>query len=272
MMMKSLMLHVAHDEELDGRMQVALDIARRFESHLTLVQPSMVQDFVAFDMAGGSHFIGQAYDAAEEARVKLKARIEADLGNEGVNWDWQIMDSSSRVAVLAEVARLCDLSILSLDKDRRGSAQPGRTLAGDLVMNSRTPVLAIPPGIGSFSFGTAMIAYDGGPEASYAIRCAAPLLAQCDDVVLVEIDTDDEALPLTDAADYLARSGAKVRIEAATNAGRTIEEQLLASADTHSADFMVMGAYGHRRWREALFGGVTHYLLAESKIPLLMAH
>ncbi|MEQ1540005.1 MAG: universal stress protein, partial [Sphingorhabdus sp.] len=50
------------------------------------------------------------------------------------------------------------------------------------------------------------------------------------------------------------------------------EEQLVGAAARFGADFLVMGAYGHSRWREALFGGVTHYILAETKVPVLLAH
>jgi nucleotide-binding universal stress UspA family protein len=94
----------------------------------------------------------------------------------------------------------------------------------------------------------------------------------CDDVVLVEVSIGGETFPQVDAADYLARIGAKLRVESVAKAGRTVEEQLLASTNQFAADFMVMGAYGHHRWREALFGGVTHYVMAETQIPLLLAH
>jgi nucleotide-binding universal stress UspA family protein len=33
-----------------------------------------------------------------------------------------------------------------------------------------------------------------------------------------------------------------------------------------------MGAYGHGRLTEALFGGVTRRMLAESSIPLVLGH
>jgi nucleotide-binding universal stress UspA family protein len=33
-----------------------------------------------------------------------------------------------------------------------------------------------------------------------------------------------------------------------------------------------MGAYGHSRMREAVFGGVTRDLLRDSPLPLLLAH
>lgn len=270
--MKSLMLHVGHDDGFDGRLELALDLARALDAHLTLVQPCLAQDFVAFDMAGGAHFIAQAYAAAEKARSELKGRVEADLANEGVAWDWQAIDGASTVEILAEVARFSDLAIVSLDNDRRGAGQPGRSLVGDLAMSSRTPVLAVPPGVAKLSLGTAMIAYDGGPEASFAIRSATRLLAACTSVKIASVDADPADFPQSDAASYLARHGINAEIVPLAKGDKTIEEVLLAASKDLGADLLVMGAYGHSRWREALFGGVTHYVLAETKIPVLLAH
>jgi nucleotide-binding universal stress UspA family protein len=38
------------------------------------------------------------------------------------------------------------------------------------------------------------------------------------------------------------------------------------------ADLLVMGAYGHSRVREMVFGGVTRDMLANCAIPVLMMH
>jgi nucleotide-binding universal stress UspA family protein len=270
--MKSLMLHVNHDDGFDSRLQVALDIVRRFDAHLTLVQPCMAQEFIAFDMVGGAHFVAQAYAAAEEARADIKERVEAHLAREGINWDWQMIDGTSKCAILAEGARLADLAIVSLDNVRQGASQPGRSLVGDLTMTSRTPILAVPHGQRGFAFGTAMIAYDGGPEASFAIRSALPLLAASEHVKIAEVGIDKDELPMTDAADYLARHGIEARIEPFAKGPKTVEERLVGAAREMKADLLVMGAYGHSRWREALFGGVTRYVMSEIGIPVLLAH
>ena len=33
-----------------------------------------------------------------------------------------------------------------------------------------------------------------------------------------------------------------------------------------------MGGYGHKPWREALFGGVTRDIIGTSLLPLLLMH
>jgi nucleotide-binding universal stress UspA family protein len=39
-----------------------------------------------------------------------------------------------------------------------------------------------------------------------------------------------------------------------------------------SADLLVMGAYGHSRGRELVFGGATRTVLETMTVPVLMAH
>ncbi len=38
------------------------------------------------------------------------------------------------------------------------------------------------------------------------------------------------------------------------------------------ADLLVMGAYGHSRFREAILGGATRDMLEEAEVPVLLAH
>ncbi|VAW02993.1 Universal stress protein family protein [hydrothermal vent metagenome] len=47
---------------------------------------------------------------------------------------------------------------------------------------------------------------------------------------------------------------------------------LLRQARDIDADMIVMGAYGHSRFREAIFGGATRYMLEKATVPMLMAH
>ncbi len=48
--------------------------------------------------------------------------------------------------------------------------------------------------------------------------------------------------------------------------------ELLKVAHDLGADLIVMGAYAHGEWREALLGGVTRYMLDHADLPLLMRH
>jgi nucleotide-binding universal stress UspA family protein len=47
---------------------------------------------------------------------------------------------------------------------------------------------------------------------------------------------------------------------------------LLRHATDVAADLIVMGAYGHSRFREAILGGATRNMLEQSSITVFMAH
>lgn len=269
--MKSIMVHAGSDPGFDGRLQVALDLARRFNGHLSLILPRPPQDYVAFDMFGGAHFISEAFDAAEKERAKMQARVDEHLKVEGLPWDWQIFDGTI-VDALVNAARLGDILVMSLDDTAARAGGQGRALVSDVVTASRTPIFAVPLACKSLAFNRAMVAYDGGFEAANAVRAARPLLAATDVVRITEVEAAPEEFPVTDVAAYLSRHGVNAELAVAAKGDVSVEERLLAEAKAWHPDYLVMGAYGHGRWREAVFGGVTRFLLAEIGVPVLLAH
>ncbi len=57
-----------------------------------------------------------------------------------------------------------------------------------------------------------------------------------------------------------------------TDPGIDVGNALLSLAADTGADLLVMGAYGHQRWREIILGGVTRRLLRSMTLPVLMSH
>jgi nucleotide-binding universal stress UspA family protein len=55
-------------------------------------------------------------------------------------------------------------------------------------------------------------------------------------------------------------------------AGGAVAETLLAEANAIGAGLVVMGGYGHSRFRELVFGGVTEHVIRAAALPVLMAH
>jgi nucleotide-binding universal stress UspA family protein len=269
MTMKSIMVHAGSDPAFESRMQAGLDLARRFSGHMSLVLPRPTQDYVAFDMFGGAHFIAEAFDAAEKARSKLCARTDDRLKAEDVPWDWQLFDGTTSDALI-NASRLADILVMSLDE--AGAPGPARTWVSDVVTGSRTPVLAIPASSKRMSIDRVMIAYDGGFEAAHAVRASLPLLLAATQVRICEVELLPEAFPVTDVASYLSRHGINAEIAVAAKGDQSVEERLLAEANAWRPDLLVMGAYSHGRLRETLFGGVTRFMLGELGIPVLLAH
>lgn len=150
-------------------------------------------------------------------------------------------------------------------------------LAAYVAMNSGSPVLLIPHA-GSFDrIGTrGLIAWNASVEAIRSVRAALPLLkrAQIVDVVLFNPESRPDAFgaePGADLALYLARHDVRVNVIRKTTDEDT-GNALLSVAAEQNADLIVMGCYGHSRFREILLGGVTRVILQKSPVPVLMAH
>jgi nucleotide-binding universal stress UspA family protein len=122
-----------------------------------------------------------------------------------------------------------------------------------------------------------LIAWNASVEATHAVAAAMPLLRSASDVAVATVDAKPTRsghgeAPGHEVAAHLARHGMRVAVRNVDSAGRSESKALLDDALAFDADVIVMGAYGHSRAREFLFGGVTRDLLATSPIPLLMAH
>ena len=84
-----------------------------------------------------------------------------------------------------------------------------------------------------------------------------------------KLDTKHSAEEL---AKNLARHGIDVVLDKVDANGRGIGEVLEAYAASHQVDVLVMGAYGHARWREFILGGATKSLLSKPPLPIMFSH
>jgi len=75
-----------------------------------------------------------------------------------------------------------------------------------------------------------------------------------------------------DIGHHLARHGLNVEVKRIVSTDTDVANTLLSHAADISADFMVMGGYGHSRLREFVLGGVTRAILASMTVPVLMSH
>jgi nucleotide-binding universal stress UspA family protein len=85
-------------------------------------------------------------------------------------------------------------------------------------------------------------------------------------------DVEERESQAVDIAAHLDRHGANVEISAIDANGGTVGAVLLDEARRMSADLIVMGAYGHSRFREWILGGVTREMIAQSDTQILLAH
>ena len=274
---KTILLHIQNDASLDQRMETALSLARACDAHLSCLHVTPIEAYVAFDSFGGVFVMNDIITALDEEEARLKARMEAELTSEDLQWDYVHVTGNVPTQLLRHAA-LSDLIIVGREPHRSDFAEPKIGLLGDLLHRSTTPLFVPATDGGPVDpSGPVIVAWDGSHEAANAVRAAIGLLKLSSDVRIVQVreSTKNEAFPGTKLLQYLSRHGihAELQVEPASGAeGEGIAGVLLAYARANSAAYIVMGGYNHSRVGEFLFGGVTRTLLGDCPVPLLIAH
>ena len=266
--MKNVLVLVHDDPGQEARLQAALDLTRMLDGHLTCVDVAVLYvapgDYAG--VGGGSLLVASEAESEEANRARILPRIES----EGVAFNWiDVTDSLGEA--LRQTTALADIIVLSSPLD---TAYPDmKTAIGDVLLDSRKPVLAVPSAARAFDpFGHALVAWDGSPEAETAIRAAMPLLQKATSVTLVEIDDGSLKTPAFEAASYLARHEVATNVRTIAGAHSKPATLLIDAAASLKADYVVMGGFGHSRFVEGLFGGVTDQMLRKCPVPLFLAH
>lgn len=267
--MKNVLLLVHDDPGEEARLQAALDLTRALSGHLSCI-----------DVVQLPYLIGTDYRLADAELVLLddaprreaanRQRTEARLEKEDVNWDWA--DTTGDIAKVIE-AESVPADIIILNTAFADRAPPDmRAIVSDVVMRVRKPILAMPETArGLDTKGHVLVAWDGTAPVHETLHATIPLLALAQGVTLLEIGEIDD-LPAEEAAAYLSRHDIHARIDRTTTQEWTVADALLAACRDRQPAYCLMGAYGHARLQERLFGGVTRRMLSESPVPIILGH
>ena len=267
--MKNVLLLAHDDVGQEARLQAGLDLVRLLDGHLmcldvTVPPPALVDDSVGAVV--GTTLLVDAIDRETANRTMLERR----LAIEDVSWDW--VDAMGRLSTsLRRASRFADLIVVN----RRLDAFPipdMRAVAGEVIVKSGKPVLAVPDDAQGLDPDFAIVAFNGSPSAITAMQRAVPLLQRSRQVILTEIAAPDDESDVEEAARYLSRYGIRPRIERIAPGIDGIGQTLIGEARRHGAGLVVAGGFGHMRLHEALFGGVTRELLTHCPCPVFVAH
>ncbi len=228
-------------------------------------QPHSLADVLA-DIAAGSR------SAAALEREKITAWLER------TPHDFEVRDVRVEGAVeqgeAEEHALVSDLVVMARAKPH---ARARRALIERVLFKAGRPLLLTPAAPRERKWERFLIAWNAKAEAMRAVSAALPLLRRAQQVMVATIDAQPRSgghapAPGRDLAEYLARHDVPVEVRNSDGLGRDADRVLLDEAAAMDADAIILGAYGHSRAREFLFGGVTRALLAEAPVPLLLAH
>jgi nucleotide-binding universal stress UspA family protein len=271
----SLMVHLDLDQSNDARLQIASDIAQRFEAAvigiaaseqsapLYYVEGSWAKEFIDRDQAELARRLG---DAESQFRKALQGRSKS------IEW-------RSAVAIpgpyVARNARAADLLIAG--SRRAGSLDVARQLdPSELILQAGRPVMLVPPATKWLKFDSALVAWKDTRESRNAAAAALPLLRQFKDVTVAEV-VEDSGRPqearahVDDVVAWLRRHGVVASGVVPDRTGDAVSHLERIASDV-GADVIVAGTYGRSRANEWIFGGVSRDLLMQSKRCCFLMH
>ncbi|MFS0774236.1 universal stress protein [Sphingomonas sp. 1P08PE] len=268
---KSILVHVGPQPTSGDALAVAKQIAHRFDAALIGVAAE------SFDvpMSGVEDSL---------ALATLREQVEADLDTASARFREATEDSGLTTGwiaipgdpdrVLAVRARGADLIVANRPAKGIGSSM-APSLAS-LVLDSGTPVLVTPSHLHrDLRAERIVIGWKDTRESRRAVSDALPFLLEAEHVLVAAICKEarsDEATGLDEIVSRLERHGIKAEGRLVPRSAKCVGHDLENVAREAHADLLVLGAYGHSRFREWALGGVTEDLIERSSHHILFSH
>jgi len=263
----------------DKDLTATLKMAHAADSHLAVLvvaitPPPPVVDYGAVVLPGswqadiqkGAQELGE-----RAAAIEKLMQIESVAGDvTTAQCDVALIES-----VVAKRAMVCDLAYLT--RAPTDSVAAAQALSGILFRSPVAVILDPANALSSLRPSRVFVAWKPSREAAAAVHRALPILRQAEEVVVgifdpVMTEHDDGEDPGADCAAWLSRQGCTVTVQQYPGGGRPVGECIAQRATEFGAGLVVMGAYGHSRWRQMIFGGTTRMMTEQAGVPVLLAH
>jgi nucleotide-binding universal stress UspA family protein len=271
----------ASDGAIETACRIAARVGAQIEAFHVKIDPAAILSLAAdgYSMPISGDWIDKMVGDADQLAETTKAAFAATAKRHGLAMSASPQSPATASfraetgyapLLVARRARFFDLAVLG--RSERVVERPHTDTIEETLVRSGRPVLLAPAKVPD-EIGTKIaLGWNGSAEAVHALAAALPLLEKAASVVVMTVGAAEEEDPAA-LLDYLLTHGVTAtHRQVLPVKGVGPGEQVLAEARDLDADLLVMGAYGHRAWRELLFGGATRQVIGTSLLPVLLAH
>lgn len=279
MSIRDILVHVDDTAAAAPRLRAAADLARRFQAHLTgafpasNVPPEFLmgdESYLMFTPALVAELMKKHADALQVHSEAARLRFEAAAAEVAAPSEWRVLTGECR-AQLTAATRRSDLLVFPraaapcLGRERIEASQLALASGGPVLI---TPDGDFPPAVGK----RILVAWDGGREASRALRDAWPLIVDAEELHILAVSPRDLGGPDAGLQRLLEHHGRSANVIVDPSPDGTAGEVLERQVAAQKADMVVMGLFGRSRLQELVLGGVSRHMLDRLPVPLFVSH
>jgi len=279
---KKMFFPIGGGDELKERLYGAMLVAEYFKVHLEILKcesnpnsriptymnlPKNIEKEISAVLATQKT---EEFKSFYEIFTKASEKVGIQISDSFVDHQASVCVKSKegfRSTLVEEYSKYCDIVIAAAPPSGVSTATFEAA-----VLKSGKAVLMIPRVLKKFDTKTIIIGWNNSIEASRSVTSSIEILKEADKVHIVSSTeyTQDDA-KLDNLIQYLKHHNidASYEIIETTNIAG---EALLNAALDGNFDLIVAGAYGHKGFKELMFGGGTKYLLENSSLPVFMSH
>lgn len=279
--MRSILVTVDDTPSAISARALAVALARQCGAlvrGVTAVDVSDLEGVEAVPM-GGAQFGYERYRRRQELAKERRARVaqlpelfERSLAESGMQAACTTINADIRAGLL-RIVETCDLVVTGRDTEFHLEPLEGVTpLVDHIIAKGSRPVVVCGPEWNER--GPVVVAYDGSAPSAKALQVATLMgVFGSADVRVLSIGREGAA-----AAAAVERARTFLDAYGVATEGEVIEstehpaDLLARRASELGARLLVMGAFGHRGFREILFGSTTRRLFDSVPVPLFIHH
>ena len=270
-MIKDVILNLERNKSRDSVRDYAITVARTFDAHLAGVAFADGANIPVFSHPPAviADILAKNEEAARSAIERFEAAVKGSLLSVEHRLVRKLPPSFSAMA------RRYDLSVVMQSDDENGVNND--ILIEATLFESGRPVIVVPyiqkEGL---KLDRIVCCWDGSRAAARAINDALPLLQKARAVELFIVANEktgnEREIRGVEIGSHLARHGIKVEVEILPAADIDVANVILSRVADCSASMIVMGGYGHSRFREFILGGATRGVLTTMTVPVFISH
>ncbi len=275
---KTILVHLNDKRRVETVLGPAIHLAIRHNAHLIGLHVYASMPAPPIAMAYGAQVLGSIVAAERKEADLIAAAFAAATANQPFVAEWRSLKVPhvDLAGVVMDHGRAADL-IVAGQTDPDWDLSPLLDFPERLALESGRPVLVVPYAGRFGEIGrNVVIAWKAGRESARAVFDALPILEQAEKVHILEVkEHGDKAAALapdTTIAASLGRHGIKPSVRTSVAADISVGDDILSRLSDLDADLLVMGAYGHSRMREFVFGGATRHIARHMTVPTLFSH